>query len=130
MQPFHGNIEQLTADNTFFRKELFTAPHSQLVVMSLLPSEEIGTEVHDKEDQFIRVEQGKGKAIIDGQEYPLSDGVAVVVPAGTEHNIINTSVSDPLKLYTIYSPAHHPEGTIHETKADAMRAEEEEHGSA
>lgn len=83
-------------------------------------------EVHEKEDQFIRVEKGTGKAIIAGVEYPLEDGVAVVVPAGTQHNIINTSSTETIHLYTIYSPAHHPEGTIHETKADAIEAEKHE----
>lgn len=126
MQPFTGNIEQLTLDNNFFRKVLHTASHSQLVVMSLKPMEEIGMETHSDNDQFIRVEAGTGKAVIAGQEYALADGVAVVVPAGAEHNIINTSDSNPMKLYTIYSPAHHPDGTIHETKEEAMKAESEE----
>lgn len=83
-------------------------------------------ETHSDNDQFIRVEAGTGKAVIAGQEYALADGVAVVVPAGAEHNIINTSDSNPMKLYTIYSPAHHPDGTIHETKEEAMKAESEE----
>lgn len=126
MQPFDGNIEQLTLDNTFFRKVIYTGPHSQLVVMSLKPTEEIGLETHSENDQFIRVEKGFGKAIIGGDEYSLEDGVAVVVPAGTEHNIINTSDSSPMQLYTIYSPAHHPDGTIHETREEAMKAEAQE----
>lgn len=127
MQPFVGNIENQTLENTFFRKVLSTQAHSQLVVMCLHPGEDIGMEVHEKEDQFIRVESGTGTALIGGQEHPLSDGVAVIVPAGTEHNIINGSSEEVMQLYTIYSPAHHPDGTIHQTKADAMKAEAEEH---
>ncbi len=127
-QPFHGNMEQLTLENTFFRKVLYTGPHSQLVVMCLQPNEEIGMEVHDKEDQFIRVEKGTAKAILAGQEYELGADMAIIVPAGMEHNVINTSGTDTLQLYTIYSPAHHPENTIHKTKAEADAAEAEEHG--
>ncbi len=127
MKPFIDNIETLSLENTYFRKVLFTWPHLQLVVMSLLPGEEIGTEIHDKEDQFIRVEQGTAQAIVDGETSDLSDGMVVVVPAGAEHNIINTSKTESLKLYTIYSPKHHPEGTIHKTKAEAEEAEAHEH---
>lgn len=116
------NIEEKTAQNENFREVLFTAPHSQLVVMSLLPNEEIGEEVHTL-DQFIRVEKGVGKAVLDGQESIISDGFAVVVPAGAKHNIINTSATDKMKLYTVYSPAQHRDGTIHVTKADAMKDE-------
>jgi len=122
---FNGDIEQLTEQNTNFRKVLFTAPHSQLVVMSLQVGEEIGMEVHSENDQFIRVEKGSAKAIMNGEESELGEGGAVVIPAGTEHNIINTGETE-LKLYTIYSPAHHPEGTVHPTKADAMASEAEE----
>jgi mannose-6-phosphate isomerase-like protein (cupin superfamily) len=120
---FHTDIEKKTQDNKYFRKVLFTGPHSQLVVMSLLPREDIGMEKHGKIDQFIRVESGKGKAILDGKEYRLKDGSAVVIPAGTEHNIINTSTTEPLKLYTIYTPPEHPDGTVHKTKAEAEEAE-------
>lgn len=95
--------------------------------MSLRPGEEIGTEIHDKEDQFIRVEQGKAQAIVDGEAHDLSDDMIIVVPAGAEHNIINTSDSKDLKLYTIYSPKHHEDGTIHVTKAEADEAEAHEH---
>ncbi len=123
MHAFCGNIEQLSLDNRYFRKVVHTSHHSQLVVMCLQPGEDIGEETHDKEDQFIRVERGTGTALIAGESFSLSDGVAVVVPAGTRHNIINTSSSSTLHLYTIYSPAHHPEGTIHQTKQDAMDAE-------
>lgn len=114
------NIEEKTLQNENFREVLYTAQHSQLVVMSLLPNEEIGMEVHEIVDQFIRVEQGEAKAILNGEEHVLSDGVAIVVPAGTEHNIINTSSENKLKLYTIYSPAHHKDKTVHKTKQDAL----------
>ena len=123
MKGYYANIEKLTLENTYFRKVLFTAPHSQLVLMSLKPGEEIGLETHKENDQFLRFESGKGKAIIGEEEFSLKDGDAVIVPAGTRHNIINTSDTEPLKLYTIYSPAHHPDGTIHKTKAEAEAAE-------
>lgn len=123
MKSFSTNIEEKTQQNDFFREVLFTAPHSQLVVMSLLPQEDIGVEVHSDGDQFIRIESGEGKAIVDGQEYPLADGSVVIIPAGAEHNIINTSAENALKLYTIYSPPHHPEGTIHKTKEEALASE-------
>ncbi|MBU1705814.1 cupin domain-containing protein, partial [Patescibacteria group bacterium] len=106
-----------------------TAPHSQLVVMSLLPGEEIGMETHADHDQFIRVESGTGKASIGGQEFDLKDGSAIIIPAGEAHNIWNTSETDKLKLYTVYSPANHPEGTIHKDKAEADAAEAAEHQS-
>jgi mannose-6-phosphate isomerase-like protein (cupin superfamily) len=125
MSGYHGNIEDLTLDNSFFRKVLFTGPNSQLVVMSLKPGEDIGEEVHE-EDQFFRFEGGRGKVVLgETEEYEVKDGDAVVVPAGLKHNIINISENEELKLYTIYSPAHHPEGTVHETKEIAM--EEEDH---
>lgn len=111
------NIEKATMQNDNFRKVLNTAQHSQLVVMSLLPGEEIGTEVHDL-DQFIRFESGRGKVILDGKEYEVEDDWAVVIPAGVEHNVINTSDRQKMKLYSIYSPPEHPEGTVHPTKAD------------
>ena len=119
MKGFTNNIEKETLLNENFRKVLYTGKHSQLVLMSLLPKEEIGMEVHTDNDQFFRFEKGQGKAIIDGNEYELTDGVAVVVPAGAQHNIINTSETDALKLYTIYSPAHHQDGVIRKTKAEA-----------
>lgn len=125
MQAFIWNIEELTIDNNYFRKVLFTWPHLQLVVMSLLPGEEIGVEIHDKEDQFIRIEQGTALAIIDGVQHDLSDDMVIVIPAGAAHNIINTSTNESLKLYTIYCEKHHEDGTIHKTKAEAYEAEDE-----
>ena len=122
-QGYAENIERLTLRNNSFRQVLYTAPHSQLVLMALLPGEEIGLEVHPDNDQFFRVEKGQGTVVIDGQSQSIEDGFAVVVPAGAEHNIINRSDSEPLKLYTIYAPAHHPDGTVHHTKAEAMAAE-------
>ncbi len=116
MKGFNTNIAKDTLENENFRRVLFTAPHSQLVIMSLLPSEEIGMEIHPNNDQFIRVESGDGKAILDGTEYILADDSVVVIPAGTNHNIINTSTTHQMKLYTIYSPANHPEGRIDKTK--------------
>jgi mannose-6-phosphate isomerase-like protein (cupin superfamily) len=113
------NIEKATMQNDNFRKVLNTAQHSQLVVMSLLPGEEIGTEVHDL-DQFIRFESGRGKVILNGKETEVEDDWAVVIPAGVEHNVINTSDSEKMKLYSIYSPPEHPGGTVHPTKADDM----------
>jgi len=119
MKGFTANIEKDTLENNNFRKVLYTSKHSQLVLMSLKPMEEIGMEVHDDNDQFFRFEKGQGKCIIDGNEYELKDGVAVVVPAGSKHNIINTSDVEDLKLYTIYSPAHHKDGIIRATKEEA-----------
>ena len=117
-----SNIKKETKENNNFRKVLYTAKHSQLVVMSLKPGEEIGEEVHNELDQFVRIEQGKGKAVINNQEYDIEDDWAVIVPAGALHNFINTGEED-MKLYTIYSPPEHKHGTIHPTKADV----EEEH---
>lgn len=121
------NIEKRSLENGYFREVLFTGPHSQLVVMSIAPGEDIGMETHDDVDQFIRVEAGKGKAILNGEEHDLQDGSAVVIPAGTEHDIVNSSKSEPLKLYTVYTPPEHPDGTIHKTKAEAMAYEKEHH---
>ena len=111
------NIEKATLNNDNFRKVLNTAKNSQLVVMSLLPGEDIGSEVHDL-DQFIRIETGKGKVILDGREHSVEDDWAVVIPAGVEHNVINTSKTEKMKLYSIYSPPEHADGTVHATKAD------------
>lgn len=115
---FLGNIEKLTADNTNFRQVLYTGQHSQLVVMNIEVGGEIGAEIHEIVDQFIRIESGEGKLIVDGQENPIKDGDAFIVPAGTQHNVINIGQT-PLKLYTVYSPPHHKGGTIHKTKAEA-----------
>lgn len=120
-----GKIEELTLQNDYFRQVIYTAPHSQLVLMSLNPNEEIGVETHANVDQFFRIEQGEGKVILNGEEHVFSDGFAIVVPAGTTHNVINTSSDKKLKLYTIYSPANHKDGTIHKTKAEAMADEED-----
>lgn len=120
MEGFFTNIEKDTRENGNFRKVIFTAPHSQLVLMALKPKEEIGNEVHPENDQFFRFEEGEGKVVFNGKiEYTVADGSAVVVPAGTWHNVINTSSEKELKLYTIYSPAHHPDGTIHKTKKES-----------
>ena len=117
------NIEVETENNNNFRRVLYTAKNSQLVVMSLKPKEEIGSEVHQL-DQFIRVEKGQGKSVLNGQEYNISGGFAVVVPAGTEHNIINTSETEDMKLYTVYSPPNHRDGVVHDTKVQAESDEE------
>lgn len=119
MRGYITNIEQATKENNNFRKVLYTARHCQLVLMSLKPNEEIGMEVHPDNDQFFRFESGVGKCLIDGNECQVSDGVAVVVPAGAQHNVINVSDSEDLKLYTIYSPAHHQDGVVRSTKAEA-----------
>jgi len=121
-----GDIERETIDNENFRKVLFTGRYSQLVVMSLKPGEEIGEEIHNNVDQFIRVEEGAGLAVIDGEENVIEEEYAIVVPAGAMHNIINTSETEELKLYTVYSPPEHKDGTIHRTKKEA-EADEHDH---
>lgn len=125
MKGYITNIEKDTRGNENFRKVLYTAKNSQLVLMALKPGEEIGEEVHTL-DQFIRIEEGEGKAILDGAEHKIENGFAVVVPAGTRHNIINSSSNKNLKLYTIYSPPEHKDGVIHPTKTDAL-ADKEDH---
>jgi len=122
MSGYLSQIEQEAVENENFRKVLFTAKHSQLVLMSLKPGEEIGEEVHTL-DQFFRIESGEGKTILDGEEHVIGDGSAIVVPEGVKHNIINTSQTEPMKLYTIYSPPNHKDGTIHATKEDAAKDE-------
>ncbi len=119
MKGYVVNIEEKTQQNEYFREVLFTGPNCQLVVMALQKGEDIGMEVHPEHDQFIRFEKGEGKVILDGEEYDVRDGSAVVIPAGTEHNVINTS-QEVMKLYTIYSPPEHKDGTIHKTKAEAL----------
>lgn len=126
MSGYITNIEEKTLANESFREVLFTGPYSQLVVMSLLVGEEIGEEVHSNVDQFIRVEAGNGKAVLGGVETLIVDGSAVVVPAGVSHNIINVG-DTPLKLYTIYTPPEHRDGTIHKTKAEALADEHDHH---
>ena len=125
MKGFCINIEESTLKNGNYRKVLYTSKHSQLVLMSLRPKEEIGMEVHEENDQFFRFETGQGKCIIDGNEYEVGDGVAVVVPAGAQHNVINTSETEDLKLYTIYSPAHHKDQIVRSTKEEAEANEAE-----
>ncbi len=125
MKGYVINIEKETIENENFRRVLYTAKHSQLVLMSLKPREEIGMEVHPDNDQFFRFEKGKAKVIIDGNEYNITDGNAVVVSAGSQHNVINISESEPLKLYTIYSPAHHKDGIVRLTKEEAEANEAE-----
>ncbi len=129
MKGFFSQIEKDTVENSNFRKVLYTGKHSQLVLMSLKPGEDIGLEIHADNDQFFRFEKGTGKVVIDGNEYEVADGVAIVVPAGAEHNVINTSTIDDLKLYTIYSPAHHKDGIVRATKEEAMANEEDFDGA-
>jgi len=124
MKGYVENIEKKSLENENFRTVLYTDKNVQLVVMSLLPGEEIGEEVHDV-DQFLRVEQGTGKAVLDDVAHEIADGSAIVVPAGTKHNIINAG-DGSMKLYTIYTPPHHKDGTVHKTKAEA-EADEAEH---
>lgn len=125
MKGYKENIEQLTRENTDFRRVLYTGKHSQLVLMCLQPNEDIGMEVHEDTDQFFRFEQGEGKVMIDGNEHAVADGDAVIVPAGSQHNIINMSATDFLKMYTIYSPAHHKDGVVFAAKAEAGASTEE-----
>jgi mannose-6-phosphate isomerase-like protein (cupin superfamily) len=124
MKGYIENIEKATKENENFRKVLYTAKNSQLVLMTLRPGEEIGEEVHTL-DQFIRVEEGEGKAVLDGVEHKIEDGSAIVIPAGMRHNVINDS-DEEMKLYTIYSPPEHKDGVVHSTKADAL-ADKEDH---
>jgi mannose-6-phosphate isomerase-like protein (cupin superfamily) len=122
MKGFKINIDRTTKDNSNFRKVLYTSKHSQLVLMSLQPKEEIGEETHPDNDQFFRIESGHGKCIIDGNEYEIRYGDAIVIPAGAKHNIINTETGTELKMYTIYSPAHHKDKLIRATKKEAEMA--------
>lgn len=121
MKHYAGNIEQQTLENNDFRRVIFTGKNSQLVLMAIQPGDEIGLEVHDEHDQFFRIEAGQAKFIVDNETFVGEDGFAVVVPAGAQHNVVNSG-SDVLKLYTIYSPAEHPDGTVHATKLDALNA--------
>ena len=125
MKGYKDNIEKLTKENSNFRKVLYTGENCQLVLMSLKPMEEIGSEVHEENDQFFRFEAGHGRVTIDDNVYEIADGDAVIVPAGARHNVENLSPEEDLKMYTIYSPAHHKEGTIHSTKEEAEADDEE-----
>ncbi len=124
MEPFHADVKHIAKDNASFRTVLFTGEHSQLVIMSLSAGEEIGDEVHE-EDQLFYFVEGDGEAILDGRRSALHEHDALCVPAGMRHNIRNTGV-EPMKLFTIYAPAHHPAGTVHRTKMDALAAERHE----
>ena len=128
MNGFVQNIEELTLTNTDFRRVLYTGKHSQLVLMALPPGGEIGMEVHDHLDQFLRVEAGTGEAILDGVRHAISDGYAVVVPAGANHSIINTG-NEHLKLYTLYAPPEHRDGVVHHTRTEAEADDEEFDGN-
>jgi mannose-6-phosphate isomerase-like protein (cupin superfamily) len=123
MKGFVTNIEADTLENEDFRRVLYTAKNTQLVLMNLRGNEEIGEEIHEL-DQFIRVEAGQGLAVLDGVAHRLSDGSAVIIPAGTKHNVINVSDTEELKFYTLYSPPEHRDGTVHKTKSDAIEHEE------
>ena len=125
MKGFCKNIETATLENVDFRRVLYTGANSQLVLMCLKPGEEIGMEVHPNNDQFFRFERGQGKCIIDGNEYEVGDGFSVLVPAGAQHNVMNTSATETLHLYTIYSPAHHKDGIVRATRAEAEANEAE-----
>lgn len=125
MKGFKTNIEKDTFKNKNFRKVIYTAKNSQLVLMSLKPKEDIGLETHPENDQFLRFEGGRGRVEIDGNKYMVKDGDAVVIPAGARHNVTNISAADELKIYTIYSPPHHKDQIIHKTKQDAQKDDEE-----
>jgi mannose-6-phosphate isomerase-like protein (cupin superfamily) len=128
MTGYVGPIEQQTLKNKYFRQVLYTGKYTQLVVMCLFPGAEIGNEVHPQVDQFFRIEEGEAKFVFDGkEEHIVHDGEAVIVPAGTYHNVINPSKTKAVKLYTLYSPPNHPDGTIHKTKDEAEKAEKQEH---
>lgn len=122
---YKDNIEKLTIENENFRKVLYTSAHMQLVLMSLKPLEDIGLEIHEENDQFFRFEKGNGKVIVGETEYAVEDGDTVIVPAGTQHNVINISEVEDLKMYTIYTPAHHKDGIVRATKKEAMENEED-----
>lgn len=121
MKGYVTDIEDATLQNSDYRRVLFTGRNTQLVLMSIAPGDEIGLETHDEHDQFIRIESGIGTVALDGEQHPLADGVAVVIPAGVRHNVINTSRDTPLRLYTLYSPPEHADGTVHQTKQDDPR---------
>ncbi len=119
------HLEGETKKNGLFRRVLYTGEHSQLVLMSIKPTDEIGMEAHKDNDQFFRIDSGEGKVVINGTEHIVKDGDGIVVPAGAKHNIVNTSSVADLRLYTLYSPPHHKDGTVHRTKEEALSSEEE-----
>jgi mannose-6-phosphate isomerase-like protein (cupin superfamily) len=123
MKGFHSNIEKDTQANTNFRKVLYSAEHMQLVLMTLKAGEEIGEEIHAENDQFFRFESGNGKVTIDGNEYTVTDGSAIIIPRGSKHNVMNMSATEELKMYTIYSPSHHKDGIVRATKKEAEENE-------
>jgi mannose-6-phosphate isomerase-like protein (cupin superfamily) len=123
MKGYIDNIEDVTEENTDFRRVLYTGRKMQLVLMALQPGEEIGEEVHEDRDQFFRIEEGEGEVVIDGKRTPVEEDHAIIVPAGARHNLINTG-DDPLLLYTIYAPPEHRDGLVQKTKKDAERQEE------
>ena len=125
MRGYNDNIEKLTVDNEDFRRVLYTGKHAQLVLMRLKPGEEIGLETHNENDQFFRFESGEGIVVIDGNEHKVFDGSAVIVPAGAEHNVMNVSETEDLKLYTLYAPSHHKDGIVRATREEAMANEED-----
>ena len=125
MKGYFANIEEETLSNSDFRRVLYTGKHAQLVLMSLPAGSEIGMEVHEDNDQFFRFESGTGLVVIDGNNYQVSDGSAIIVPAGAEHNVVNTSQTEDLKLYTIYSPSHHRDGIVRATKEEAEADDED-----
>ena len=118
MNGYVTDIERATLDNNDYRRVLFTGPHLQLVLMTLQPGEEIGREAHEGHDQFVRVEEGEGEALLGGTRHRLADGIALVIPSGVEHNIVNTSNAKKLKLYTLYGPPEHADGTVHKARRD------------
>jgi mannose-6-phosphate isomerase-like protein (cupin superfamily) len=128
MKGLYVNLEKDTIANENFRKVIYTAHHCQLVLMALRPMEEIGLEVHEENDQFFRFEKGEGKVVIDGNEYIVGDGDGIIVPSGAQHNVVNTSFTEALKLYTIYSPAHHKDGVLRATRAEAEKDSPEFNG--
>ncbi|MDX2165292.1 MAG: cupin domain-containing protein [Gammaproteobacteria bacterium] len=125
MTGYIDNIEKLTLTNQNFRKVLFTTKQIQLVVMTLKPNEDVGMEIHPENDQFFRIEKGEGKVIMNKKEHIIKEDDVIIIPAGTEHNVINTSSTEPLQFYTIYAPPHHKDGTMHKTKAEAIEDEED-----
>ncbi|MBI5019262.1 cupin domain-containing protein [Candidatus Gottesmanbacteria bacterium] len=125
MRGYIGNIEKLTNANINFRTVLYTSKYLQLVLMTIPGGTEIGEEIHAENDQFFRVEAGNGAVIIDGVSHEVSDGTAIIVPKGAKHNVVNTSITEPLKLYTLYSPPHHLDAVVHRTKAEAESSDEE-----